>query len=71
MWAYSQTSLNSIPSTFFILLGFLFFRKFQSTSSHYALVLSGVILGLAFLTRQDSILFIIPLFFYMLYEITK
>jgi len=69
MWAYSQTSLNSIPSTFFILLGFLFFRKFQSTSSHYALLLSGGILGLAFLTRQDSILFIIPLFFYMLYEL--
>ena len=69
LWAYSQTSLNSIPSTFFILLGFLFFRKFQSTSSHYALVLCGVILGLAFLTRQDSILFIIPLFFFMLYEL--
>ena len=69
LWAYSQTSLNSVPSTFFILLGFLFFRKFQSTSLHYNLILSGIILGLAFLTRQDSILFIIPLFFYMLYEL--
>ena len=69
MWAYSQTSLNSIPSVFFILLGFLFFRKFQNTSSHYTLVLSGIILGVAFLTRQDAILFIIPLFFFMLYEL--
>ena len=63
MWAYSQTSLNSLPSTFFILLGFLFFRKFQNTSSHYKLVLSSIIFGLAFLTREDSILVIIPLFF--------
>ena len=69
LWAYSQTSLNSLPSTFFILLGFLFFRKFQNTSSHYKLVLSSIILGLAFLTRQDSILFIIPVFFFMLYEL--
>ncbi|KFM20083.1 Alg9-like mannosyltransferase protein [Marine Group I thaumarchaeote SCGC AAA799-P11] len=69
LWAYSQTSLNSVLSTFFILLGFLFFRNFQNTSSHYHLVLSSIIFGLAFLTRQDSILFIIPLFFFMLYEL--
>ena len=69
LWAYSQTSLNSLPSTFFMLLGFLFFRQFQITSSHYKLVLSGIILGIGFLTRQDVILFIIPLFFFMIYEL--
>ena len=68
VWAYSQTSLSSVLATFLILLGFLFFRRFQKQFSYKSILLSSIILGLAFLTRLDSILFIIPLFFYFIYE---
>ena len=32
MWAYSNTSLNVVPALFFILLGFLFYKKSQTAS---------------------------------------
>jgi len=71
LWAYSQTSLNSIPATLFILLGFLFFRYFQKQFSYKPILLSAIFLGVAYLTRQDAILVIIPLFFYFLYEMIR
>ena len=71
VWAYSQTSLNSIPLEFFILLGFLFFRKFQSERSAINLILCGTSFGFAFLVRPDAILFIIPLFFFLLNDFRK
>jgi len=67
IWAYSQTSLNIVPLTFFILLGFFFFRKFILTSSILYAALSGIVFGFAFLVRNDAILFIIPLFFYCIF----
>lgn len=68
VWAYSQTSLNSVPETFFILLGFFYFRKFQKTDylSHY-LILSGISIGFAFLVRPDAALIIIPLILFLFY----
>ena len=71
IWAYSQTSLNSVVATFFILLGFLFFRHFQNKFSYRAILLSGIFLGTAYLVRQDAILVIIPLFFYFLYDMIR
>ena len=71
LWAYSQTSLNSIPATLFILLGFLFFRYFQNQFFYKSILLSAIFLGAAYLTRQDAILVIIPLFFYFLYEMIR
>ena len=65
-WAYSQTSLNTIPVTFFLLSGFFFYRKFQKTSSHFNLILTGIFFGVAFLTRNDMILIIIPFFIFLL-----
>ena len=67
VWAYSQTSLNILPSGFFILLGFYFFRKFLISSSKLNLLISSITLGFGFLVRPDSILFIIPLFFYFIF----
>jgi len=68
VWAYSQTSLNGIPETFFILLGFFYFRKFQKTNHRlYYLIFSGSSIGFAFLVRPDAILFIIPLVLFLLY----
>ena len=67
VWAYSQTSLNVVPAAFFILLGFYFFRKFLISSSKLNLLISSITLGFGFLVRPDSILFIIPLFFYFIF----
>ena len=64
-WAYSQTSLSSVPATFFILSGFLFYRKFQKTNSHFNLILTGIFFGLAFMTRTDMILIIAPFFIFL------
>lgn len=66
LWAYSQTSLNAIPFTFFVLTGFLFYRKFKKTNSHFNFVLTGIFFGISFLTRNDMILIIIPFFIYLL-----
>ena len=71
IWAYSQTSLNIVPITFFILFGFFFFRKFIITTSSRYIVLSGIVLGFAFLIRNDAILFIIPLFFFFIFMSLK
>ncbi len=66
IWAYSQTSLNAVPFVFFILLGFLFYRRFKKTNSHFNLILTGIFFGVSFLTRNDMILIIIPFFIYLL-----
>lgn len=71
VWAYSETSLNVLPAMFFVLLGFLFFRKFQNNQSIINLVLSGTSLGYAFLTRNDAVFFIVPLFVFLLYDLKK
>jgi hypothetical protein len=71
IWAYSQTSLNVIPAAFFILLGFLFFRKFQINHSSKMLIFCSSCLGFGFLIRFDVVLIIIPLFFFMLYNLLK
>ena len=68
-WAYSQTSLSSPPLTFFALLGFYFFKNWKTRNSPKLLILSGIGFGLAFLTRPDAILFIVPMFFFILYLI--
>jgi len=53
------------------MLGFLFFRKFQMDRSKTNLILCGILLGFALMVRKDAILFIIPLFIFLLYEIIK
>ena len=65
-WAYSQTSLNSVSMTFFLLLGVLFFIKFIKNDKKLDLVLSSSSLSFAFLIRPDTILAIIPLFGFLL-----
>ena len=66
VWAYSQTSLNIMPVTSFVLLSYLLFRKFEKTNRIKFLIFSGVIAGFGFLVRLDMILFIIPVFVYLL-----
>lgn len=71
LWAYSKTSVNAVPVTLFVLIGFLLFRKFQKTQSSKSLMISSTSLGFAFLVRQDAILFIMPLFLFLLYNLRK
>jgi hypothetical protein len=68
-FSYSQTSLSSPPMVLFALLGFYFFGKWNTNNYPRYLIFSGISFGLAFLTRSDAVLFIIPSFFLILYLI--
>ena len=65
-WAYSQTSLSSVPMITFILLGFLFFRKYQKENSISNLIISAFALGFAFLIRVDAAIIIGFLFMFLI-----
>ena len=69
IWAYSNTSLNTTASIFFILWGFYYFRKFQQNYSIQKLVISSIILSFGFLVRPDVILVIIPLCVLLIFEL--
>ena len=71
IWAYSNTSLNSIPACFFLLLGYLFFKKFFRLNQFKFLIFSSLSLGFAFLTRSDIFLFVLPMFFFLVVNILK
>jgi hypothetical protein len=71
VWAYSQTSLNAVPMTAFVLLGFLFLRKFQNSPSPTFLLFCGASFGFAFLIRPDTALFIIPITIFLILHFLK
>lgn len=71
IWAYSGTSLNVLPAGFFLLLGYLFFKKFQRLTQNKLLLFSSASLGFAFLLRTDVILFIIPMWLFLLTIVLK
>ena len=60
-WAFSQTSMSSVPAVFFVLLGFFLFRRFENKHSLFYLILGSSSLGFSYMIRNDMILFIIPL----------
>jgi hypothetical protein len=62
LWAYSNTSLNVVPTLSFILLGYLFYKKSSVNNELKFLIFSSGFLGFSFLIRDSSILFIIPIF---------
>ena len=71
IWAYSQTSLNSVPVTFFILLGFYLLRKFQLINSIKYLSFSAISFGFAFLIREETVLIIIISLLFVIYSTIK
>ena len=71
IWAYSQTSLSSVPVSFFILSGFFYYRKFLQSNSNVHLLLTGILFGISFLTRNDMILIFIPFFIFLLIKTLK
>ena len=71
IWAYSNTSLNVVPTTFFILLGYLFFKKFRRLNQNKFLLLCSASFAFAFLIREDAILFIVPVGLFLIANILK
>ncbi len=66
VWAYSNTSLNLVPGLFFVLLGYLFFKKFQNLHQYRFLIFSSAAFGFGFLIRSDVILFILPIWIFLI-----
>ena len=64
-FAYSQTSFNNAPSVFFVLAGFLFFKRFIDSQKISYSIISSILLVFGFMIRQDVIYVIIPLFFFL------
>jgi hypothetical protein len=70
-WVYSTSSFNGPTSTLFVLLGFLFFRKFKNTGYSKNLIFSGLSLGFGFLVRNDVIFIIIILLIFLIINLVK
>ena len=71
IWAYSQTTLNSVPLVFIVLLGFYFFRRFQKNDSPVNLIFCGMCLGFGFMVRQEMAMVIIVLMAFFIYNLRK
>ena len=65
-FAYSQTSFNNAPSVFFMLAGFLFFKRFIDNQKILYCIISSILLVFGFMIRQDVIYVIIPLFLFLI-----
>ena len=66
-WAYSNTSLNVVASTFLILLSLLYFFNFRKNSCKRNLIFCGLAIGYSFIVRYDSLFFAIIIAFFILY----
>ena len=71
IWAYSNTSLNVVPTVLFVLLGYLFFKKFRRLNQNKFLLLSSASFAFAFLIREDVILFILPIWLFLFVNFLK
>jgi len=71
LWAYSQTSLSTVPFIFVLLLGFYFFRIYQKNNSVINLIFCGLCLGFGFMVRQEMALVIIVLTVFFIYTLRK
>ena len=68
-FSYAQTSFNNAPSVFFVLLGFLFFKRFMVNQKILYSTLSGIALVFGFMIRADVIYVIIALFFFLVLSV--
>jgi len=71
IWAYSQTSLNSLPVIFFVMLAFWFFRKFEKNKNSINLFFCALALGVGLNIRPDSTLFIVVFSIFAFYLIRQ
>ncbi len=70
-FVYSQTSYSTVPSIFFLLTGFLYFKKFLDNSKILHSTIAASFLVFAFMIRGDVIFFIIPMFVFFIIYIIK
>ena len=56
VWAYSKTSFNLVPESFFLLLGVYLFIRYLKRNSLKSLVFSAISIGFALLVREDAVL---------------
>lgn len=70
-WAYSDTGLNVVEGTMFILLAMLFYRKFIRGNNKINLIFCGLAAGSSALVRYDMAIFDIILISFLGYKIIK
>lgn len=70
-WSYSSTGLNVTLEVLFILLAFLFFRRFKKNNTAIDLVFCGLSLGLGITVRYDMAIFVAILFAFLIYDLVK
>ena len=68
-FSYSQTSFNNAPSVFFMLAGFLFFKKFIDNQKILYSIVSATFLVFGYMIRHDVVYVIIPLFFFLVLSV--
>ncbi len=71
LWAYSQTSLSTVPFIFILLLGFYFFRIYQKNNSGINLIYCGLCLGFGFMVRLEMAMIIIILAIFFISTLRK
>ena len=71
LWAYSQTSLSTVPFIFVLLLGFYFFRIYQKNNSAINLIYCGLCLGFGFMVRLEMAMVIIILAIFFISTLRK
>ena len=71
LWAYSQTSLSTVPFIFVLLLGFYFFRIYQKNNSGINLIYCGLCLGFGFMIRLEMAMIIIILAIFFISTLRK
>lgn len=64
---YGRYPLSEIISQFFILSGIATFIQFNRRNDRYLAVICALLFGLAFLTKIETILIIVPLGLYLIY----
>lgn len=69
IWAYSQTSYNLVPALFFVLVGYLYFRKYEHTDRLIHLIIVGISFGFAYLVRPDTAIVFAIIFSFVIYNI--
>lgn len=71
LWAYSQTSFNLIPNSFFVLLGIFFFVRYFQNNSIISLIFCALSIGFAFMTRNDAAIAAIVIFSFLIFSLMK
>jgi 4-amino-4-deoxy-L-arabinose transferase-like glycosyltransferase len=68
LWGWSAQVSSHIPAAFFICLSVLFLWRALKQQRNLLFFLSGLSIGLAFMFRFDSLVYIVPLIAFTLYQ---